>query len=311
MNDTKRSSTRSPLVIAFSFIVIIACLYLAQAVLIPVALALLLSFLLAPVVNGLEWVGLGRVLSVVLVVVLTFVVLAGIGWTVTSQVTTLAAELPNYESNIKRKIGDLRNLTKGGTLEQVQKTVEEIKEEIQKTEEPKKKEQPPRREVVVERDRSFTFLPAPVVVGPLFERLASAGLVVILVVFMLIRREDMRNRLIRFTGRGRMTMTTKALEDAGERISRYLLIQGIINSVYGIGVGLGLYLVGVPYAVLWGFFRRCFALHPIRRPVGRSDRAERSQPRGFRRLDLAACGSGLLCSDRALYQHGFGDIALG
>jgi predicted PurR-regulated permease PerM/methylmalonyl-CoA mutase cobalamin-binding subunit len=248
-NADHSRSTRSPLVIAVGILIAIACLYVAQSVLIPVALALLLSFLLAPVVNGLEWIGLGRVVSVIIVVVLTFLFLAGIGWIVTTQVTTLAGELPKYESNIKRKISDVRDMTKGGKFEEVQKTVEEIKEEIQKTDEAK----PARREVVVQSGRSFPFLPSAIVIGPLFERLAGAGLVIILVVFMLVRREDMRNRFIRFVGRGRMTVTTKALEDAGERISRYLLMQGIINSLYGLGVALGLYLIGLPYAVLWGF----------------------------------------------------------
>ena len=84
--------------------------------------------------------------------------------------------------------------------------------------------------------------------------LASAGLAIVLVIFMLIQREDLRNRLIRFVGYGRLTFTTRALEEAGQRISRYLLMQTIINSSFGLAVGLTLYLIGVPYAVLWGFF---------------------------------------------------------
>jgi predicted PurR-regulated permease PerM len=86
------------------------------------------------------------------------------------------------------------------------------------------------------------------------ERFAGAGLVIVLVIFMLIQREDLRNRLIRFVGYGRLTFTTRALEEAGQRISRYLLMQTIINSSFGLAVGLALYLIGVPYAVLWGFF---------------------------------------------------------
>jgi hypothetical protein len=86
------------------------------------------------------------------------------------------------------------------------------------------------------------------------ERFAGAGLVVVLVIFMLIQREDLRNRLIRLVGYGRLTFTTRALEEAGDRISRYLLMQTIINSSFGLAVGLALYLIGVPYAVLWGFF---------------------------------------------------------
>jgi predicted PurR-regulated permease PerM len=86
------------------------------------------------------------------------------------------------------------------------------------------------------------------------ERFAGAGLVIVLVIFMLIQREDLRNRLIRLIGYGRLTVTTRALEEAGDRISRYLLMQTIINSSFGLAVGLALYLIGVPSAVLWGFF---------------------------------------------------------
>jgi hypothetical protein len=97
-------------------------------------------------------------------------------------------------------------------------------------------------------------LPIPLAVGPMVERFAGAGLVIVLVIFMLIQREDLRNRLIRLIGYGRLTVTTRALEEAGQRISRYLLMQTIINSSFGLAVGLALYLIGVPYAVLWGFF---------------------------------------------------------
>jgi predicted PurR-regulated permease PerM len=249
LSNSRVTRILPPLMIA---VILIASLYLAQAVLIPVALAMLLAFLLSPVVNGLERLGLGRVPSVILVVVLTFSLLAAIGWIISSQVTTLAGELPNYEANIKQKVADIREMGKGGTLEQVQKTVEEIRGEIDKVDEPKKGQQTP-RQVVVQAERSSTFWPVPVVIGPLVERLASAGLAIVLVIFMLIRREDLRNRLIRLIGHGRMTVTTKALEEAGERMSRYLLMQSIINSFYGLAVGVAFFLIDLPYAILWGF----------------------------------------------------------
>ena len=103
-------------------------------------------------------------------------------------------------------------------------------------------------------EESSTFWPIPLALGPMVERFAGAGLVIVLVVFMLIQREDLRNRLIRLVGYGRLTFTTRALEEAGQRISRYLLMQTIINSSFGLAVGLALYLIGVPYAMLWGFF---------------------------------------------------------
>ena len=127
-----------------------------------------------------------------------------------------------------------------------------MKDEIQKKDEPARVKEKP-RQVVVKAEESSTFWPIPLAVGPMVERFASAGLVIVLVIFMLIQREDLRNRLIRLVGYGRLTFTTRALEEAGQRISRYLLMQTIINSSFGLAVGLALYLIGVPYAVLWGF----------------------------------------------------------
>ena len=168
------------------------------------------------------------------------------------QLTTLVSELPQYQKNIRQKVVDLRNMGKGGSIEQVQKTVDEIKDEMERGDETAKLQKHP-REVVVQSEQSSTFWPVPVIAGPLVERLASAGLAIVLVIMMLIERDDLRDRLIRLIGYGRITVTTKALEDAGGRISRYLLMHSIINSGYGIAVGIGLFLIGLPYAALWGF----------------------------------------------------------
>jgi predicted PurR-regulated permease PerM len=245
---------RLPSLIAIAtFILIIACLYFAQAVLIPVALSIMLTFLLSPVSGALERMGLRRIPSVIFIVVLTFSLLGGIGWVVTLQFGNLANELPTYKKNIRQKMADIREAGKGGALEKVQKTAEDVKEQFQKKDQPARVQEKP-REVVVQAEESSTFWPIPLPVGPMVERLAGTGLVIVLVVFMLIQREDLRNRLIRIIGYGRLTVTTRALEEAGDRISRYLLMQTIINSSFGLAVGLALYLIGVPYAVLWGFF---------------------------------------------------------
>jgi predicted PurR-regulated permease PerM len=248
-----RGTAALPSVIVFGNIVlVIASLYWAQTVLIPIALSIMLTFLLSPMSGTLERMGLGRIPSVIFIVVLTFSLLGGIGWVVTLQFGNLANELPKYTVNIRHKIADVRGAGKGGALEKVQKTVEEVKSEIEKSDTPTKaKEQS--RPVVVQAHESFAFWPVPLDVGPMVERFASTGLVIVLVVFMLIQREDLRNRLIRLMGYGRLTFTTRALEEAGDRISRYLLMQTIINSSFGLAVGLALYLIGVPYAVLWGF----------------------------------------------------------
>ena len=256
-----------PLLIFLStFVFAVAILYFGQSVLIPVAFALLLTFLLSPIVNGLERLRLGKVPAVILVVVFTFSLLAGIGWIVTLQITTLVSELPQYQRNIKQKVIDLRQMGKGGTIEQVQKTVDEIKGEMEKGEKPTKAQERP-REVIVQSEQSSTFWPVPIIAGPLVERLASAGLAIVLVIFMLIERDDLRNRLIRLVGYGRMTVTTKALEDADARISRYLLMQSIVNCIFGVAVGCGLLMIGLPYAALWGFLAAVLRFIPYIGPL--------------------------------------------
>jgi predicted PurR-regulated permease PerM len=224
---------------------VVAGLYWLQAVLIPLALAVLLTFLLSPVVGSLQRRGLGRVPSVLVTVLLALSILGGIGWTLTRQVVTLADELPRYSLNIHRRIADLRGASKGGSVEKVQKAVEDVVGEIQKTDTPGATRQKPVA-VVVEPPSILVHLPN------LLQALASAGLVTVLMIFMLLERRELRDRVILLIGYRRMTATTRALDEAGARISRYLLMQSIINGSFGLAVGLGLFLIGVPYAVTWG-----------------------------------------------------------
>jgi len=227
------------------FALVVAGLYWLQPVLIPLALSVLLTFLLSPVVGLLERRGLGRVPSVLVTVLLALSILGGIGWTLTHQLMTLADELPRYSLNIQHRIADLRGASRGGSVEKVQKTVEDVVGEIQKTDTLGVTRQKPVA-VVLEPPSIFGQLPN------LFQALASALVVTVLMIFMLLERRELRDRLILLIGYRQMTATTKALDEAGARISRYLLMQSVINGSFGVAVGLGLLLIGVPYAVLWG-----------------------------------------------------------
>src|SRR5512132_373830 len=160
---------------------IIAGLYWLQAVLIPLALAVLLTFLLSPVVSTLQRRGLGRVPSVLVTVLLALSILGGIGWTLTRQLVALADELPRYSLNIQHRIADLRGASKGGSVERVQKTVEEVVGEIQKTDTLGVTRQKPIA-VVVEPPSIFGQLPN------LFQALASGLVVTVLMIFMLLER---------------------------------------------------------------------------------------------------------------------------
>lgn len=232
-------------------VLVVAILYWAQEVLVPFAIAILIAFVLNPVVSTLERLKIGRIAAVTISVILTFSVLIAVGWFVARQLGGLAQELPQYRKNIRAKIADLRKLKSGGALERVEETVTEVKEELKKQEARGKTPLP--RQVVVATEEESAFWPIPLATGPVVKRLAAAGLAIVLVIFMLIQREELRNRLIRVLGYGRLTVTTKALEEAGQRISRYLLVQLLINSGFGIAVGVALFLIGVPYALLWGF----------------------------------------------------------
>jgi predicted PurR-regulated permease PerM len=214
-------------------------------VLIPLALAVLLTFLLSPVVGSLQRRGLGRVLSVLVTVLLALSILGGIGWTLTRQLMTLADELPRYSLNIHRRIADLRGASKGGSVEKVQKTVEDVVGEIRKTDNPGVTRPKPVA-VALEPPSILAHLPS------LLQALASAGVVTVLMIFMLLERRELRDRVILLIGYRQMTATTRALDEAEGRISRYLLMQSLINGSFGVAVGLGLFVIGVPYAVTWG-----------------------------------------------------------
>jgi predicted PurR-regulated permease PerM len=208
-------------------------------------LSVLLAFVLSPALTRLEKIGLGRPTSVSVVIVLALIVLTTVGWIAGSQINTLAGELPSYRENIMQKIRDLRGMSKGGALEKVQETVEDVREEIDRTK-PSSKAKKPLPVVVQPASWRSLYL------GTLVQPLASATLVFGLVIFMLAQREELRNRLIRVIGYGNLTVTTKGLEEAGQRISRYLLTQVTINGSFGAIVSLALFLIGVPYAFLWG-----------------------------------------------------------
>jgi predicted PurR-regulated permease PerM len=245
-----------------AFILIIACLYWGQTVLVPVAMALLLTFLLQPVVTLFQGTGLGRTLSVLLVVVVTGIVFAGIGWVVGAQITGLTYDLghnPQYKAHIKQKLTDLRGVGKDSTLDSFQRVINDIMGEFAQETAPAA---PPDQPRVVVREGSSPLATVLAILAPLLEPLGTAAFVVVLVIFMLLKYEDLRNRLIGLVGSGQLTVTTRALDDAGQRVSRYLLMQFVINGSYGLVTGLVLFLIGIPYAVLWGFLAAVFRYIP-------------------------------------------------
>ena len=226
------------------------CLGIAQDVFIPIALAMLLTFVLSPIVERLQHWHVPRVAAVVVTVVFAFSVLGGLGWLLASQATTLAADLPQYKHNLTRKIRDVRRVGKSDSLEKAQSAVKEVIGELQKDGAVASKK--PAQPVVVEKPAPGGLDSLRATLAPVADVLATVGFVVVLVIFMLIERQRLLERIIRLGGTARVTLTTKILSDAADRIGRYLQAQSLINTGFGVTIATGLFLIGVPYALLFG-----------------------------------------------------------
>src|SRR5262245_58348565 len=236
-----------PAITLISVILLLAALHVAQAVLMPVALAILFAFLLAPLVKGLQRRGIRTFAAVIMVAVLAFSALGTLAWVIGVQLASVAADLPGYRSNIIKKIGDLRVAKKGTALEKVQQMAEDVAGAIRMPNEKGANSRPV--PVTVESPALIPGLPT------LLEVLAVSGFVIVLVIFMLLRQEELRHRLVQVVGHRRLAVTTKALDEAGQRVSRYLIRQSIVNATFGVAVTIGLLIIGVPYAILWGVLR--------------------------------------------------------
>lgn len=249
---------------------VLGFLYWARVVLIPVALAILLTFLLTPAVSWLQRRGLGRAPGVILVTLLALATAGLVGWAVTRQITDLIDTYPRYEQNINAKIASLRARGKEGLVDKAQAVAQRIASEMEQGKpapvpSPDRLEKPQSVRIVSE-EGPFGLSNIWSVAGPMLEPIANAGLVLVLMIFMLINREDLRDRVIALVGQVQLAETTRAFDDAGERISRYLLMQLIVNAGFGIAVMLGLLIIGVPYAPLWGFFAAVFRYIPYLGP---------------------------------------------
>ena len=218
-------------------VLVVVVLYWAQAVLVPIALAVLLTFVLTPPVDWLErWIG--RVPAVLAAVTLVFIVLGLAGWGLARQMDHLADDLPGTAPTSCAKIADVRGAGKGGSVEKLQETIDDIKTDLGQSEHRRARRRG-RSSSLPSRSTGFAGFAW---LGPIVGPLGTAGLVVALVIFMLLERRDLRDRLIGLFGHGQLTITTKAFDEAGTRVSRQLLMQSLVNLVYGIVAGVGLVL---------------------------------------------------------------------
>jgi predicted PurR-regulated permease PerM len=238
---------------------VIATLYFGRELLVPFSLAALLTFLLSPVTTWFQrWIG--RVGAVLLVVTLLLAATGAGGWILTRQALDLANQIPSYKENIRTKLRSLE-LPTGGPFSKISETVQDLKKDFpgsaqRKEEVPEQNPEQPTQQkpvpVEVVRSMDQPLQVAQVLLAPVLGPIGMAGLVLLLLIFMLLQREELRNRFIRLIGEGRISATTRAMNDAGARVTRYLLMLLIVNVTYGIPVAIGLYFIGVPNAVLWG-----------------------------------------------------------
>jgi predicted PurR-regulated permease PerM len=255
-------SLLSAVAMAILAAIIVMVLYYGREIIIPIALAVLLSFVLAPLVRLVQRLRIPRSLAVVSVVVIAFAFIFAMGSLLATQLTQLAGDLPRYQSTISEKIQSFRETTAGrGTLERASSMLKDLSKELDKPKEaanslgtiaaPKAAAPRPVPVEVLQPDPG-ALESLQTLISPLLHPLATTGIIVIFVIFILLQREDLRNRLIRLAGSDDLQRTTAALDDAASRLSRLFLIQLLVNGSFGIIIGTGLWLIGVPSAILWG-----------------------------------------------------------
>jgi predicted PurR-regulated permease PerM len=254
-------------------VIIISMLYFGRDIFVPVALAILLSFVLAPLVGLLQRIPVvPRGLAVVSVVILAFSLIFAMGSLLATQLTQLAGDLPRYQSTISEKIQSFRDTKAGrGTLERASDMLKDLGKELDRPKDTSA------RGSVAASGAPAPLTPVPVevrqpdpgaleslrtLISPLIHPLATTGIIIIFVIFILLQREDLRNRLIRLAGSSDLQRTTAALDDAASRLSRLFLTQLILNGAFGGVIGLGLWFIGIPSAILWGILAAALRFVP-------------------------------------------------
>ena len=258
MNAKSGNSLATVLVAA----AIVAALYFGREVLLPMALAVLLSFVLAPPVRLLQRLYFPRFAAVTIVVLLAIGVISGLATLMFAQVSQLAGDLPRYQANLGEKIQTLRGAaTASGTLEQASQVLRNLQKELDrpKNAKPASAAAPdasvlPDKPIPVEvrQPDPGALQTLATLIAPLIHPLATTGIIIIFVVFILLQQQDLRNRLIRIAGSHDLQRTTLAMDDAGKRLSRLFLMQLALNAAFGLIIGIGLWAIGVPSAPLWG-----------------------------------------------------------
>ena len=275
-SDVATSRLLSRLLAVIVTVVLITALYLAKTVVLPLALALLLSFVLAPLVKGLERIRLPRIVAIPIVLLTTGAVVGTVGWTVMVQLVEVTDALPAYRSNIHDKLQSFQK-SKTTSFVRAQKELDNLGKQLDDL----------RSEFADSSERlgetglgSSSTHPVSVrevggsqgrlqAMSGLLGGVISIVLVAVFTFFMLLKREDLRNRLIQLSGHGRLNLMTQAMDDASHRVSRYLTLQWLVNITFGLIIFVVLHLMGLPHALLFGAVAGLLRFIPyIGAPIG-------------------------------------------
>jgi predicted PurR-regulated permease PerM len=266
-NDITPTAKRITLPRLATIAAVAAVLFIAKDVFLPLAIAMLITFALSPLVTRLRHLGLPLIATVLTVVAATFAAIALFGLVVVGQLGSLAQNLPAFQANIVTKLENLKSSGDGNSIAaRLSKMISTINDEIGSalpatapaqnatvTAAGEVTSQTPSKPIKVEvvESKSAVGMIQDLVL-PIVSPLATSGLVIVVVIFMLLEREHLRDRFIRLVGSNDLHRTTQVLEDAGGRVAQYLQIQLLVNVIYAVPIGIGLYLIGVPNAPLWG-----------------------------------------------------------
>jgi predicted PurR-regulated permease PerM len=253
--------------------VVVAGVYLGQPLLVPLALSILMAFALAPVVEFLRRLRLGRVPGVILAVTLAVLLISAIMGFIGTQLAWLAVSLPQYQNNIITKIQSVEgSAANNGLVQGAIGMINNLSEQIAQVpalhnaEETQSKTTSqitrPATPVVIQQPPADPLTLIKNIVGPILEPLADLALIIIFVIFILLQKEDLRDRFIMLAGSRDMQRTTLAIDDGAERLSRYLLLQTAVNTTFGLLVGVGLWVIGIPNPALWGLIAGMFRFVP-------------------------------------------------
>jgi predicted PurR-regulated permease PerM len=234
-------------------VVVVSALYLARDVLIPITLAVFLTFFLAPIVRLLQRARFPRVAAVAVSVVLALAIILLLGGIIGAQLKSLIADAPQYQSTVINKFESLHSAV-NGLVKQVTGRLEPVHESPKSAPDASGEAEPDQAPipVVIASSSSGYLETARLVLEPILSPLSTLAIVLIVTIFILVRQEDLRDRLIRLFGSNDLHRTTLAIDDATQRLTRYFLTQAAINASFGLLIGVGLFLIGLPSPVLWG-----------------------------------------------------------